>query len=127
MMDCRALLEVLHRTQNHANPALKQILIAASRVDEKIWALNAPFDRKELLKGRGYRWFGEEPKAWWIALPRSEAFEERKWLLNNVYPGSTAKVRIDVMDAYSRYSERLTDSKVRQISLTDSDQMSLEL
>ena len=127
MMDCRALLEVLHKTEDSARPPLRQILTAASRVDEKIWALNAPFESKDILRSRGYRWYPEEPKAWWIALPRAEAFEERKWLLQNVYQKPSVKMRVDVMDAFSRYSERITDSKVRTVSLTDSDQPTLDL
>jgi hypothetical protein len=60
-------------------------------------------------------------------LPRAEAFEERKWLLQNVYQKPSVKMRVDVMDAFSRYSERITDSKVRTVSLTDSDQPTLDL
>lgn len=118
-MDCRALVEILNqsvRTITGNTTVIKQLLSAVNRVDERIWALNAPFDKKDLLKARGYRWNSENPKAWWIGVDRKDAFAERRWLMRNVYQANSATMRIDVIDASSRYSTRLTDSRTRRIT-----------
>ncbi len=118
-MDCRAVLEILQTPTQHGPLYLKSLYGNLQRIEERIWALNASFDRKDLLKERGYRWNSEEPKAWWRSLPRSESKAERKWLLKNVYQSNSAKVRIDVVDATSRYSNRLTDSRTHRITLDE--------
>ncbi len=118
-MDCRALLEILQTQQPNGQSYLKTLLTLLGRVQERIWALNAPFDRKDLLKERGYRWNSEDPKAWWVNCARTEARAERRWLLKTVYQAQSANLRIDVIDATSRYSNRLTDSRTRRVTLDE--------
>jgi DNA polymerase-3 subunit epsilon len=118
-MDCRALLEILQSSPPGKPPYLKTLISSLGRVEERIWALNSPFDRKDLLKERGYRWNSEEPKAWWISCNRTEAKAERRWLLKNVYQAASANLRIDVIDSTARYSNRLTDSRTRRVTLDE--------
>jgi DNA polymerase-3 subunit epsilon len=118
-MDCRALLEILQSTPNGGINYLKLLLASLGRVEERIWAINAPFDRKDLLKERGYRWNSEDPKAWWISCSRTEARAERRWLLKTIYEAASANLRIDVIDSTARYSNRLTDSRTRRVTLDE--------
>ena len=120
-MDCRLGSLRLLQSSEVAEPAISSCCSssACGRAEERIWSLNAPFDRKDLLKERGYRWNSEDPKAWWISCARTEARAERRWLLKTVYEANSANLRIDVIDATARYSNRLTDSRTRRISLDE--------
>ena len=122
-MDCRALLEILQRKQDPSGAIrpthLKQLLSTVGRVEERIWALNAPFDKKEVLKERGYRWSNDNPKCWWTSVSREDGRAERRWLLKNVYNAKGANLRVDVIDSTARFSNRLTDSKTRYMSLDE--------
>ena len=67
--DCHATLEVLAADlHDGSGPALSHLLASSQRSRVRLWAQSAPFDMKDVLKGRGYRWNGGEdgrPKAWW--------------------------------------------------------------
>jgi DNA polymerase-3 subunit epsilon len=107
--DCRALLEILALPgPETGKPALKKILETYNLVENRIWAIAAPFEKKGLLSARVYRWGdgtnGKE-KAWNKTVTLAEFDDEISWLRNNVY-GQTFKVIIDTVDALSRFSPR---------------------
>jgi DNA polymerase III subunit epsilon len=55
--DCHALLEILaHTISGTERTALSLLLENARRKTIRIWAEQAPFDLKDELKKRGYRW-----------------------------------------------------------------------
>lgn len=59
--DCLAAVELLSRPlPRSGSPALASLLARARQPTWRIWAENAPFEFKELLKARGYRWNGTE-------------------------------------------------------------------
>ena len=66
--DCRALLEILaHTIPGTDRTALALLLENARRKTIRIWAEQSPFDLKDDLKKRGYRWSSGDdgrPKAW---------------------------------------------------------------
>ena len=73
----------------------------------RIWALGAPFDKKDVLKQRRYRWSNGEgalPKAWYTSLTEGEIDTEQAWLSSAVYGGGQGW-RVDRLDARSRYTE----------------------
>ncbi|WP_333702537.1 hypothetical protein [Sphingobium yanoikuyae] len=49
-------------------------------------AIDAPFDAKDRLKSRGYRWDAVF-RFWWKSIGESESDAERAWLLSDVYAG----------------------------------------
>ncbi len=108
-MDCRALLEVLRRPiPGQAEPvnALKLLLESARQPSSRVWATGSPFEAKDLLKARGYRWEGEK-KVWYRDLSPQEPLEEELgWLKKEVYAGRGASVEVETFDARTRYSER---------------------
>ena len=74
----------------------------------RIWAENSPFDLKEVLKARGYRWKGEgtvAPRAWYIDVASDAREAEETFLKTEIYRGE-----IDLLfrriDAYDRFSDR---------------------
>lgn len=72
--DCHALLAVLDRPMD-GQSAFAELYDRSQRSRVRIFAENAPFDLKDLLKGRGYRWSdGSDgrPKAWWTEVSEDD-------------------------------------------------------
>ena len=107
--DCMATLEILARPlPSSRQSALAALLGRARQPSWRLWATDAPFERKELLKARGYRWNGEEngsPRAWWVDVAAEALEEEVGYLHNDIY-GYEADVLRRRLTAYDRYSER---------------------
>lgn len=66
-------------------PYLADLLTAARQPAYRIDALDAPFDSKDALKARRYRWDGSR-RVWWREIPAAELAEEQAWLDAEVYP-----------------------------------------
>lgn len=87
--DCFALLEVLAQTRpsSTATP-FAELHQASQRSRVRIYAENSPFDMKDQLKARGYRWSdGSDgrPKSWWVELPEEKHDEELHFLRTEIY------------------------------------------
>ena len=57
-----------------AGSALRHLLLAAETARVRVWAEAAPFDQKDVLKRRGYRWSdGSDGRArwWWTYVDES--------------------------------------------------------
>jgi DNA polymerase-3 subunit epsilon len=91
-------------------PVLKALLEKASESIAKLYAINAPFDKKDLLKQRGYRWSDGSsgaPKCWWIAISESQMKEEFAFLSSEVYMnGNTKSVELKIVSPLDRFSIR---------------------
>ena len=76
----------------------------------KICAVGAPFDKKDILKQRGYRWndgSNNGCKGWWVNVPHHLEQDELTYLAKEIYPGgNTGSVNINRIDAYARFSVR---------------------
>ena len=73
-----------------------------------MWAADAPFEQKDMLKRRGYRWSGGDdgrPRAWWIDVAEAALEPEVEWRQAQVY-GYRADVPCRRLTACDRYSER---------------------
>lgn len=106
-MDCHALLAVLAVPLPHApHTGLAQLLEAANHPSYRLSATNAPFDAKDLLKARGYRWNADQ-RVWATRLADDAALHaEFDWLRDQVYNHRHAAVQIEKMDALAKYSSR---------------------
>ncbi|MBU2487057.1 MAG: 3'-5' exonuclease [Alphaproteobacteria bacterium] len=87
--DCFALLEVLGQTRPGSIATPFAELHQASQWSRvRIYAENSPFDMKDHLKARGYRWSdGSDgrPKSWWVELPEEKLDEELHFLRMEIY------------------------------------------
>lgn len=104
--DCHAVLRLLQEPFDDGTLPMKILLTSARTPSFKVWALNAPYDKKDVLKQRRYRWSGGEgglPKAWYTTLPESELAEEEAWLSAEVYGGKKGW-EVKRMDARTRYT-----------------------
>lgn len=106
LTDCHALLQVLTAPLSDGRTGLKTLLEGAQSLRYKLSATGSPFETKDKLKARGYRWDGDQ-KAWWCALKSPEALEaECAWLKAEVYGGRTARVALEVQDSTVQFSGR---------------------
>ncbi|QCJ00762.1 3'-5' exonuclease [Agrobacterium larrymoorei] len=87
--DCFALLEVLERSMDATGAtAFSELYAASQRSKVRIYAENSPFDMKDHLKARGYRWSDGtdgRPKSWWIELQEEELDAELQFLRKEIY------------------------------------------
>jgi len=101
---------LLEQLPSSAKPVFKALLEASARSVSRLYAINAPFDKKELLKQRGYRWSdgtGGSPKCWWISVSELQETGELTFLAEQIYPGgSTASVEIRRISPLDRFSIR---------------------
>jgi DNA polymerase-3 subunit epsilon len=106
-VDCHALLQVLARPVGQTSTTgLGQLIAAASGPSFKLRATGSPFESKDQLKGRGYRWDGDA-KVWFCTLSDQERLEaELEWLKAEVYGRRNARVEVEVLNGLVRYSVR---------------------
>ena len=103
--DCHALLEVLARPVGEGATPFAELLEASSRCRIRIYAENSPFDMKDHLKGRGYRWSdGSDgrPKAWWVEVDEAGYADELDYLRTEIYrwEADPLSIRLTAQDRY---------------------------
>ena len=104
--DCHALLEVLQNPlPTSGNLAMQALLQNARQADIKVSALGSPFDSKDALKERSYRWNADK-KVWAKDIPQDNLDDEVTWLSEAVYAGKSFKLEFERMTAMNRYSNR---------------------
>ncbi|MGQ2980353.1 MAG: 3'-5' exonuclease [Polaromonas sp.] len=105
-MDCHALLAVLTSPLSSGQTGLACLLAASVRPSYRLQATAAPFEAKDVLKGRGYRWDGTA-RVWHTRLGDEAGLQaECDWLKAEVYAGRPAQVQVEELDAGVRYSSR---------------------
>lgn len=89
--DCLATLEILGAPLAGTDgTGLQALLVAARKASVRIFAENSPFELKDVLKARGYRWNGEagpSPRAWWIDVDETALGAELDYLQAEIYRG----------------------------------------
>lgn len=107
--DCRALLEILSRPLPMTGElALKRLLDTARRPTMRIWAEDAPFDFKDILKARGYRWndgSDGRPRSWWADLEQDSLEVELAYLRAEIFQYD-ADIAVRRVTAVDRFSDR---------------------
>jgi len=107
IIDCLAGIHILAQDLLISKElVLKQLLTNAVALRFKLWATNSPYDSKDLLKARGYRWSmnqNDKHRAWSIEVIEDKVAEEINYLRSEIYDGSI-NIPIEVFDAYSRFS-----------------------
>lgn len=111
-IDCLALLEVLRQPMASLSgkSALSGLLAQYRQNSSRVWAANAPFEAKDILKDRGYRWndgsaYGSV-KAWNKEVTQDDLTAELTWLKETVYRNRSTALPVDAMTALTRFSDR---------------------
>lgn len=104
--DCFALLEVLEQTRpGQGSTPFAELHDASRRSRVRLYAENSPFDMKDHLKKRGYRWSdGSDgrPKSWWVELPEEKLEEELHFLRTEIYRWD-ADPTVKYLTAFDRF------------------------
>ena len=107
--DCYALLEILaFELPTVGSPALTVLLERARRKTIRVWAEQSPFDLKDTLKRRGYRWndgSDGRPRSWYVDVDERKLTEEVAFLKTEIYVRDF-EPRSQVLTAYDRFSVR---------------------
>lgn len=106
--DCCATLEILSHRLTAGRPALATLLARARRAMVTIWAENSPYDLKDALKARGYRWndgSNGQPRSWYIDVDEERHDVELAFLKTEIYRRD-ADIRWRISSAMERFSDR---------------------
>lgn len=107
--DCHALLEVLDFTLPTTGvPALAALLENARKPTVRIGAEQSPFELKDSLKRRGYRWndgSDGRPKSWHIDVCEIAVDDEIAFLRTEIYLRAI-EPRLQTLTAFTRFSSR---------------------
>lgn len=101
-IDCLATVWMLVQQPE----AFASLLDAVSRETVVVRAFGAPFDVKDRLKGRGYRWHPGDAgsnKCWWKEIPEDELSAEQAWL-NEIYHNGGERAGYESRCARARHS-----------------------
>lgn len=106
-VDCHALLQLLTRpVGGDPRNGWRQLIDAAAGTHFRLRALGAPFDSKDRLKARGYRW-DADAKVWFCTLATEALLDaECEWLRAEVYGRSGVRLEVEALDSRVRYSAR---------------------
>lgn len=108
--DCQAGIEILSNKLNKSGDlVLKRLLDTANATNYRIWAVKAPFEKKDTLKQRSYRWSSGNdgnPKAWYADIPEQDLDSELAYLESEIGIKSTKNLPMKKIDALTRYSKR---------------------
>ncbi len=112
-MDCHALLAVLAAPlPNTGETGLARLLEVSRSSSYRLSATGAPFEAKDALRTRGYRWDAER-KVWHTPLASQLALDaECAWLKSAVYGSRAAQVHVACLRAVDRFSSRSGEAQV---------------
>ena len=107
--DCYAAIELLAMPlPQSGEPAFRQLLEKARKPTWRIWASYAPFDLKDKLRERGYRWNAGGDgalRAWSIDVVEDLRETELTFLQTEIYHREV-DIPMRRIDAYTRFSSR---------------------
>jgi DNA polymerase-3 subunit epsilon len=85
MADVVSLIHLLAHRLPGGHTVLSMLLDRAAQPTIRIEATGAPFDRRGVLKARGYRW-DAHARVWWTEIAEDDLDEETAWLRREVTP-----------------------------------------
>jgi DNA polymerase-3 subunit epsilon len=107
--DCHALLEILaFELPTIGTPALAVLLEKARKRTMRVWAEQSPFELKDTLKRRGYRWSdGNDgrPRSWFVDIDEAALEDEIAFLKAEIYLRDV-EPRLQTLTAFNRFSFR---------------------
>ncbi|MDO8878983.1 MAG: 3'-5' exonuclease [Pseudolabrys sp.] len=107
--DCHALVEILaHPLSAAARSAFAELIDCARRTTVRVWAQSSPFELKDALKARGYRWndgTDGRPKSWFIDVGEEKRDTELSYLKEEIYQRDL-DIECRAMTALERFSNR---------------------
>lgn len=107
LTDCWATFNLLVEQEG----AFEELKSNVRKKQSLLCAENTDFDKKDLLKERGYRWSDGKsglPKCWYSIIDFDSLDAEKQWLNDEVYgrEGAADRLKTLVINAFNRYSSR---------------------
>ena len=99
MYDVDALIHLVTYEIEGQNKASLELISNSTKPVYKIAAINSPFETKDFLKARKYRW-NPEKRYWWKNILLEDLETEKEWMADTIYNG-------------------IFQGKVEEISVTD--------
>ncbi|MBK6454852.1 MAG: hypothetical protein IPF87_02025 [Gemmatimonadetes bacterium] len=101
--DCYAGIHLLATPLADGDLPMRLLLASARRTMWRVAATAAPFESKDLLKGRSYRWNAQK-SVWWRDVADGEKEEELRWLRETVYRRADATPLVEKIDPKRRFA-----------------------
>jgi DNA polymerase-3 subunit epsilon len=104
--DCFALLEILDQQRADEETPFNELYRASQQSRVHVFAEHSPYDMKDHLKVRGYRWSdGSDgrPKSWWIEVDEDDLNDELRYLRPDIYQWDEAGPPILHLTAFDRF------------------------
>jgi DNA polymerase-3 subunit epsilon len=109
---CLAAIEILGQSlPKSGKTVLTNLLENARKPTWRIWAENSPFETKDILKARGYRWnpeAGKQPRGRYIKVAEAARESEEHFLKSEIYCRELSLKSVP-LNAYNRYSDRIAE------------------
>jgi len=104
--DCLAGIRLLSmKLPNSKNLVLDVLIKNADKKVWRVWAKDMAFSKKDILKNRGYNYYGEQ-KTWYIEIDKANIESELEYLEKEIYDGEKKDLPISTITAFNRFSER---------------------
>lgn len=108
--DCVAGIEILARSLPRSGRTVLSVLVASARQPRwRVSAVRAPFERKDCLKFRGYRWCNGSDgraRAWSVDVADDALESELAFLRREIYRREDVDLDARRISAFDRYSVR---------------------
>lgn len=109
--DCLAAIFLLSLQLPSGRTGLSRLLERAHRDSRRLWAIDSPFDLKDVLKARGYRWNDGSDgryKAWHREVSLEDLDAELKYLREEIYRSGDrpTRGRMSTVTPLSRFTVR---------------------
>ena len=89
--DVISLAHLLTHRPDGVRPLMAELIARAAQPSLRFEATGAPFDKRHLLKARGYRWDARE-KVWWREIAEAAHEAEALWLARDAELRATPRV-----------------------------------
>lgn len=108
--DCLAGVHVLAQPLPEVGrTGFAHLLEKARAKEQRIYAERSPFETKDTLRLRGYRWNNGDngrPKAWYRDVPEADVDDELGWLREHIY-GRPIDLPTTAITPFNRFSTRI--------------------
>jgi len=109
-VDCYASLHLLSMSLPKSGDLVLKTLLENGRSKSfRIWAKDSPFETKDRLKNRGYRWWpgdSRRSKSWYIDVDEENKEQELAFLKDEIFERDV-NLPTDTITAFNRFSERI--------------------
>lgn len=95
MADVISLIHLLSHRLPHGGTVLGDLLVNAAQPTIRFEATGAAFERRSLLKARGYRWDPRQ-RVWWSEIAEHDCAAEERWFREHISPSGPVPRMVEI-------------------------------